>query len=82
MPPGPSSYVISGALMMISRIATVSDITEPTLSDTCMDSMVNALGVLKPWGLPTTRFDSEALPEKGDTLTPPSLTSLLVARGP
>ncbi len=68
--------------MIISRIAIVSDSTDPTSSDMRMAPSSNALGVLKPFGFPTTRLDSCASPESGETPTPPSLTSLLVTWGP
>src|SRR3970040_393509 len=68
--------------MTISRMATVSESSERTSRYTLLAPSVDALGVLKPCGFPTIKLDSDAFPEKGETFTLPSLTSLLVAWGP
>src|SRR3972149_6934871 len=68
--------------MTISRMATVAESSERTSRDPLTPPSVNALGVLKPCGFPTIKLDSDAFPEKGETFTLPSLTSLLVAWGP
>src|SRR3972149_6221477 len=68
--------------MTISRMATVSESSERTSRDTLIAPSVNALGVLKPCGFPTIKLDSDAVPEKGETFTLPSLPSLVGAWGP